>query len=113
MKEKIFKILHNRDRMPGERFGDIEGKIEEFFNQEVEKRMAEIDQHGRIAVSVIKKKLWSMRFNEDDVKRETDGRRKRFIYGYTEAINDIAQWLTDTVSQNTRCRLTNPNNNPK
>ena len=41
MKEKIFKILHNRDRMPGERFGDIEGKIEEFFNQEVEKRIAE------------------------------------------------------------------------
>lgn len=41
MKEKIFKILHNRDRMPGERFGDIEGKIEEFVNQEVEKRIAE------------------------------------------------------------------------
>lgn len=41
MKEKIFKILHNRDRMPGERFGDIEGKIEEFFNQEVERRIAE------------------------------------------------------------------------
>jgi enoyl-CoA hydratase/carnithine racemase len=98
---------------------DLIALIEEHYvkkeevNLEVEKRIAEIDQHGRIAVSVIKKKLWSMRFNEDDVKRETDGRRKRFIYGYTEAINDIAQWLTDTVSQNTRCRLTNPNNNPK
>ena len=41
MKEKIFKILHNRDRMPGERFGDIEGKIENLVNQEVEKRIAE------------------------------------------------------------------------
>lgn len=80
-------------------------QLEYLINQEVEKRIAEIDQHGRIAVSVIKKKLWSMRFNEDDVRRETDGRRKRFIYGYTEAINDIAQWLMDTVSQNTRSRL--------
>ena len=41
MKEKIFKILHNRKRMPGERFSDIEGKIENLVNQEVEKRIAE------------------------------------------------------------------------
>lgn len=41
MKEQIFKILHNRDRMPGERFSDIEGKIENLVNQEVEKRIAE------------------------------------------------------------------------
>lgn len=41
MKEQLFEILHNRKRMPGERFSDIEGKIEEFFNQEVEKRIEE------------------------------------------------------------------------
>jgi len=41
MKEQIFEILHNRKRMPMERFSDIEGKIEDFVNQEVEKRIAE------------------------------------------------------------------------
>ena len=29
MKEKIFEILHNRKRMPGEHFSDIEGRGEE------------------------------------------------------------------------------------
>jgi len=41
MKEQLFEILYNRKRMPGERFSDIEGKIENFVNQEVEKRIAE------------------------------------------------------------------------
>lgn len=41
MKEQLFEILHNRKRMPGERFSDIEGKIENFVNQEVERRIAE------------------------------------------------------------------------
>ena len=41
MKEKLFEILHNRKRMPGERFGDIEGKIEHLVNQEVERRIKE------------------------------------------------------------------------
>ena len=41
MKEQLFEILHNRKRMPGERFSDIEGKIENLVNQEVEKRIAE------------------------------------------------------------------------
>ena len=80
--------------------------VDKLFNQEVEKQIKEIDQHGRIAASVIKKKLWSMRFNEEDVKKETDGRRKRFIYGYTEAINDISQWLTEMVDICRRSRLT-------
>ena len=40
MKEKLFEILHNRKRMPGERFSDIEGKIEHLVNQEVERRIA-------------------------------------------------------------------------
>ena len=106
MKEQLFEILHNRKRMPGERFSDIEGKIEQLVNQEVERRIKEIDQHGRIAVSVIKKKLWSMRFNEEDVRKEADGRRKRFIYGYTEAINDISQWLTEMIVTCSRSRLT-------
>ena len=90
--------------------------IESLINQEVEKRIKEIDQHGRIAASVIKKKLWSMRFNEEDVKKETDGRRKRFIYGYTEAINDISQWLTEMVDICRRSCLTcseKPNNSQK
>jgi len=42
MKEKIFEILHNRKRMPGEHFSDIEGRVEELVNQEVEKRIKEI-----------------------------------------------------------------------
>ena len=91
-------------------------QLESIINQEVEKRIKEIDQHGRIAASVIKKKLWSMRFNEEDVKKETDGRRKRFIYGYTEAINDISQWLTEMVDICRRSRLTcseKPNNSQK
>ena len=90
--------------------------VETTINQEVEKRIKEIDQHGRIAASVIKKKLWSMRFNEEDVKKETDGRRKRFIYGYTEAINDISQWLTEMVDICRCSRLTcseKPNNSQK
>ena len=113
MKEKIRKIL-TVDH--GVVYGDFPGLIadlETLFNQEVEKRIKEIDQHGRIAASVIKKKLWSMRFNEEDVKKETDGRRKRFIYGYTEAINDISQWLTEMVDICRRSRLTcseKPNN---
>ena len=41
MKEQLFEILHNRKRMPGERFSDIEGKIENFVNQEVERRIRE------------------------------------------------------------------------
>ena len=41
MKEQLFEILHNRKRMPGERFSDIEGKIENLVNQEVEKRIKE------------------------------------------------------------------------
>jgi len=41
MKEKIFKILHNRKRMPGERFSDIEGKIENLVNQNVNDAIAE------------------------------------------------------------------------
>ncbi len=41
MREQLFEILHNRKRMPGERFSDIECKIENLFNQEVEKRIAE------------------------------------------------------------------------
>jgi len=41
MKEQLFEILHNRKRMPGERFSDIEGRVEELVNQEVEKRIKE------------------------------------------------------------------------
>jgi hypothetical protein len=41
MKEKIIEILHNRKRMPGEHFSDIEGRVEELVNQEVEKRIKE------------------------------------------------------------------------
>ena len=41
MKEQLFEILHNRKRMPGERFSDIEGKIENLVNQEVERRIKE------------------------------------------------------------------------
>ena len=41
MKEQLFEILHNRKRMPGERFSDIEGKVELLVNQEVERRIKE------------------------------------------------------------------------
>ena len=53
MKEQLFEILHNRKRMPGERFSDIEGKIEELVNQEVERRIKEMmsdDEINAIAV---------------------------------------------------------------
>ena len=58
MKEKIFEILHNRKRMPGEHFSDIEGRVEELVNQEVEKRIkermgAEIEEFG-IYVDLLK-----------------------------------------------------------
>ena len=41
--------------MPGERFGDIEGKIEEFINLEVEKRIAETVAGKFIAVEIEKR----------------------------------------------------------
>ena len=114
MKEKLRNLFDEmKVRSRYKSMNAIIDMIEPLINQEVEKRIKEIDQHGRIAASVIKKKLWSMRFNEEDVKKETDGRRKRFIYGYTEAINDISQWLTEMVDICRRSRLTNPESSQK
>ena len=116
LREKIRKIL-TIDR--GVVYGDFPGLIadlELLFNQEVEKRIAEIDKYGRLSIAVIKKKLWSMRFDEDDVKNETDNERKQYIYGYTEAINHMVEYLMDMASLCNCSRMTSsekPNNSQK
>jgi hypothetical protein len=46
-------------------------------------------------IKIIKKKLRSMRFSEKEVKKETSQNAKYFIYGYTECINDILEYLTE------------------
>ena len=58
MKEQLFEILHNRKRMPGERFSDIEGKIENFVNQEVERRV-EVERIKFLAGWIMRFKLHS------------------------------------------------------
>ena len=123
MKEKIIEILDIsisaiqlvNDDDPIELYGfdSAADAIMKLINQEVEKRIAEIDKYGRLSIAVIKKKLWSMRFDEDDVKNETDNERKQYIYGYTEAINHMVEYLMDMASLCNCSRMTSsekPNN---
>ena len=126
MKEKIIEILDIsisaiqlvNDDDPIELYGfdSAADAIMKLINQEVEKRIAEIDKYGRLSIAVIKKKLWSMRFDEDDVKNETDNERKQYIYGYTEAINHMVEYLMDMASLCNCSRMTSsekPNNSQK
>ena len=119
MKEKILEILQEREyynELYRPFLPAIAEQFEPLINQEMEKRIAEIDKYGRLSIAVIKKKLWSMRFDEDDVKNETDNERKQYIYGYTEAINHMLEYLMDMASLCNRSRLTcseKPNNSQK
>jgi len=45
-------------------------------------------------ISIIKKKLRSMRYSKKDVQSETSRDAKQFMYGYTECINDLLEYLT-------------------
>jgi hypothetical protein len=44
-------------------------------------------------ISVIKKKLHSMRYSKKEVQKETSRDAKQFMYGYTECINDLLEWV--------------------
>lgn len=88
MKEKLFEILHNRKRMPGERFGDIEGKIEHLVNQEVERRIKERMPSDELIEEIQEKSLIEY---ENAPICEID---------YYSGFEDGCKWL--------RSRLTNP-----
>jgi hypothetical protein len=44
---------------------------------------------------ILKKKLWSMRYSQEEVQKETSENAKEFMYGYTECINDILMYIHD------------------
>jgi hypothetical protein len=44
-------------------------------------------------IEIIKKKLHSMRYSKKDVQNETSLDAKQFIYGYTECINDLLEYI--------------------
>lgn len=44
-------------------------------------------------ISVFKKKLHSMRYSKRDVQKETSRDAKQFMYGYTECINDLLEYI--------------------
>ena len=94
MKEKLFEILHNRKRMPGERFSDIEGKIENLVNQEVEKQIAE-----RMP-------------SEDEMDNEVDNRYPNVanphIFGKQLGFGDCYFWLHSRLTCSEK-----PNNSQK
>lgn len=42
---------------------------------------------------VLRKKLWSMRYSEKEMKKEKSRHAREFMYGYTECINDLLEYL--------------------
>jgi hypothetical protein len=44
-------------------------------------------------ISIFKKKLHSMRYSKKDVQKETSRDAKQFMYGYTECINDLLEYI--------------------
>ena len=44
-------------------------------------------------IEVIKKKLYSMRYSKKEVQKETSRDAKQFMYGYSECINDLLEYL--------------------
>lgn len=44
-------------------------------------------------IEVLKKKLHSMRYSKKAVQKETSRYAKQFMYGYTECINDLLEYL--------------------
>jgi hypothetical protein len=44
-------------------------------------------------IEVIEEKVHSMRFSKKDVQKETSRDAKQFMYGYTECINDLLEYL--------------------
>lgn len=97
MKEKIFKILHNRKRMPGERFSDIEGKIENLVNQEVENRIAERMPSPSDKLKGLREYQFSIRGRHE----------KDYI---TEDFLEGVEWLRSRLSQKTDNLKENNNN---
>lgn len=45
-------------------------------------------------LSVIKKKLCSMRYSKKEVQKETSQDAKQFMYGWTECLNAILEYTT-------------------
>ena len=46
-------------------------------------------------IEILKKKLQSMRYSKADVQDETSRDAKQFMYGYTECINDLLEYLIE------------------
>ena len=46
-------------------------------------------------IEILKKKLQSMQYSKADVQDETSRDAKQFMYGYTECINDLLEYLIE------------------
>jgi len=46
-------------------------------------------------VEILKKKLQSMRYSKKSIQEETSRDAKQFMYGYTECINDLLEYITE------------------
>jgi len=103
MKEKIFKILHNRKRMPGERFSDIEGKIENLVNQEVEKRIAEKMPSEEEMLQMVAGHIpWLIASARNS---------KKYVNPFTSghAFSEVIRILSENLSRELRSRMSEPN----
>jgi hypothetical protein len=103
MKEKIFKILHNRKRMPGERFSDIEGKIENLVNQEVEKRIAERMPSEEEMLQMVAGHIpWLIASARNS---------KKYVNPFTSghAFSEVIRILSENLSRELRSRMSEPN----
>jgi hypothetical protein len=48
---------------------------------------------GIQVIKIIRKKLHSMRYSKKEVQKETSRDAKHEMYGYTECINDLLEYL--------------------
>ncbi len=89
--------------MPGERFSDIEGKIENLVNQEVEKRIAERMPSEEEMLQMVAGHIpWLIASARNS---------KKYVNPFTSghAFSEVIRILSENLSRELRSRMSEPN----